>query len=392
MFSIFMLLSMHLLYQNPIYTGVAAFLMAAPHVFSFAAGPIVDRRNKVSIMRLTTLLEFSVLALLSLSPLQEYLGVMFMFSVVLAFSMSALFEVPAGTALLPQLVQEEKIMEANSLIQIVSLVGGVTIAAVLFYHLGGEPDHRFIYGLSAAFVALAFVASLFLKDPAVKTKEGEPPPSYLQDLKDGAKFIRRSILLYTTIAVVALSLFAEITIVNRPMFFEYHVGAQGYVVFVVMALIGGIIASAFVGALGKRFRVGQFIFMALIIASVVRIAFVLVLPVQFAGGIALMILYSTLAISSGLVFTSLRQKIPPKDMVGRVDTISRTFEALFVTIGALAGGFLGSVVPVVDYIFIFQAVAYAVIALFLILVPSIRKLPKINEIKKADNGADETAF
>lgn len=378
-FSMFMLLSVHLIYRNPIYTGIAGFLMSAPHIFSFAVGPIVDRRNKATIMRLTTFLEFSVLALLFLTPLQEYFGVLFMFVVIFAYSIANLFEAPAGTALLPQIVQSEEIMEANSLIEITTMIGGVAIAAVVFVILRSETDFRLIYGISAGFLALAFVSSLFLKDPIEKAKDDAHPQKYVQDIKEGVRFIRRSILLYTTVAGVVMALAVEIAAVNRPMFLEYHVGAQGYVVFAVMALLGGIIASLFIGVLGKKFKIGQLLFALFLLAGASRIIFAYILPMHYIGGLIMMVIYSALVSALGIVFTSLEQKIPPKDMVGRIDTISSTFSSIFFTIGALVGGFLGSIVPVVDHIFIYHGVNYIVIGILIILVSSIRKLPKMSD-------------
>jgi len=384
-FSIFMLLSVHLIYQNPMYTGIAGFLMAVPFVFAFAVGPIVDRRSKVMIMRLTTLLEFGVLAMLIFVPFQESFGVVFMFAVIFIYSLAALFEAPAGTALLPQVVDEDKIMEANSLIRIVPLVGGIVIALVLFATLDDGTIFEFIYGLSAGFLAIAFLFSLFLRDPnARQDKKDAPPHDYMVDLKAGAKFIRHNVLLYTTIAIVAKRFAIEIASINMPMFAEYHVGPRGYIVFGVMGMLGGIAASYFVGIFGKRFKVGQLLFATFVIAGVLRIIFVHVLPVDYTRGLAVLVLYAAMGSASGIVFQSLEQKIPPKDMVGRVDTISTTVVALFITIGALVGGFLGSIVPVVDHIFIYQGISYIVIGAFVILVPGIRKLPKMNEIEKAE--------
>jgi len=384
MFSMFILLSVHLIYDNAVYTGIAGFLMAAPFIFSFAVGPIVDRRNKITIMRLTTFLEFSVLSVLAFTPLQEYFGVLFMFAVIFLYSIAALFEAPAGTALLPQVVEEEKIMQANSLINIIAMVGGIAIAAVLFSSLRDEVNFVFLYGFSAVFLALSFFFSLFLKNPAEKkSDEKASAQNYLQDLKEGARFIRRSVLLYTTIAVVVIGFAAEIAFVNRPQFLEYHAGAQGYVLFTVMGLIGGIAASYFVGMLGNKINVGKFICALIIIAGAVRITFALLVPLHLIGGLATMAVYAALGTAVSIVFSSLNQKIPPNEMVGRVTTISSTFNSAFVALGALVGGFLGNIVPDVGHIFIYQGISYAVIAVSIILVPSIRKLPKMDEIKKA---------
>ena len=383
MFSMFILLSVHLIYENLIYTGIAGFLMAAPSIFSFAVGPIVDRRNKVTIIRLTTLLEFFVLSLLAFTPFKDSIGVMFMFAVIFAYSVAHLFEGPAGTALLPQIVPEEKIIEANSLINIVALSGGVAIATILFTSLRGDINFSFLYGISAAFLVIAFIFSLFLKNlNTKKNTEKAPSPKYLTDLREGAKFIRRNILLYILVAAAAMSFFGEIAWVNRPMFLEYHVGAQGYVIFSVMGLIGGIVASYFVGVLGNKFKLGYFIIALFVLAGIVRVVFVIILPASYVGGLVTTVLYVALATSVGIIFSSLYQKIPPEDMVGRVNTIDTTFRAIFTTIGALAGGFIGSIVPVIDHIFIFQGINYALIGILILFVPSIRKLPTMTEIKK----------
>ena len=387
-FSIFMLLSVHLIYQNPMYTGIAGFLMTVPFVFSFAVGPIVDRRNKVTIMRITTLLEFVVLATLVFVPFQERFGVVFMFAVIFIYALAALFEGPSSTALLPQVVEDDKIMEANSEIRIVTLVGGIVIAILLYTTLGEGVDYRFLYGLSAGFLAFAFLFALLLKDPAAlavkENKENTPSHNYIEDLKAGAKFIRHNVLLYIIIAMVAKLFAIEIASINMPMFAEYHVGAQGYIVFAVMGMLGGIVSSYFVGMFGKSFKVGQLLLVVFALAGIVRIVFVHVLPVHYSGGLVILVLYAALGSASGIVFQTLLQKIPPKDMVGRVDTISTTVAAIFVTIGALVGGFLGSIVPVVDHIFIYQGISYVVIGVFVFLTPGIRKLPKMNEIDKSE--------
>ena len=390
MFSMFILLAVHLIYENPVYTGVAGFLMAAPRIFSFAVGPIVDRRNKITIMRLTTLLEFLVLSLLAFSPLLDSLGVAFMFAVIFVYNIAALFESPASTALLPQIVPEEKILEANSLIEIVAMAGGIAIGTVLFISLGGDVNFRFLFGFSAVFLAATFVFSLLIKNPAPKESVIKSPShKYMTDLKEGAKFIRRNILLYITLAVVAMDFFGEISYVNRPMFLEYHVGAQGYIVFTLMGLIGGIASSYFVGMMGNKFKLGRLIFALFMLAGMVRVAFALVVPVQYVGGLITIAIYIALANSLDIVFSSLNQKIPPKDMVGRVNTISTTFVAIAVTAGALIGGFLGSIVPVVDHIFIYQGISYALIGVLIICVPSIRKLPKMNDIGGGSDSSED---
>jgi len=388
-FSMFMLLSVHLIYGNAIYTGIAGFLMSAPFIFSFAVGPVVDRSNKVKIMRLTTLLEFGVLALLTFTPLLENLGVMFMFAVILVYAFAALFEGPSGTALLPHIVKEEEILYANSLINIASLTGGILLATLLFGILGEGENLRLIFGLSTGFLAGAFIFALFLRGSSAKARTDKPKHRYLPDLIAGAKFLRKNVLLFFLIAFVARVFFAEISYVNMPAFVEYHAGAQEYIVVAVAGMAGSIIASLLVGTLGKKFKVGQMMFAFFIFAGTARIFFALVLPESFYVSLGIVVVFMAVLGAAGIVYRTLEQKIPPKDMVGRVDTMTTTAAAISTALGALAGGFVGRTVPNAAYIFIAQGAIIILTGIYFILVPAIRKLPKINDFAREREDLNE---
>ena len=378
-----MLLSVHLIYGNAIYTGIAGFLMSAPFIFSFAVGPVVDRSNKVKIMGLTTLLEFGVLALLTFTPLLENLGVMFMFTVISIFAIAALFEGPSGRALLPHIVKEEEILQANSLINIAALTGGILLAVLLFGVLGEGENMQLIFGLSTGFLAVALLFALFLRDPSVIAQPVDKPKHrYLPDLIAGTKFLRKNVLLFLLIGIVMRAFFAEISYVNMPAFIEYHAGAQGYIVIAVIGMVGSIIASWLVGTLGKKFKVGQMMLAFYIFAGIARILFALILPQSFYASLGIVVIFATFVSAAGIVYSTLEQKIPPKDMVGRVDTMTTTFIAISVALGALVGGVIGRVAPSVAYILIVQGAVIILIGIYFIFVPGIRKLPKIDDIAR----------
>jgi len=386
MFTLFLLLYIHLTYNNPFYTGVAGFLVAVPFIFSFTIGPIVDRSKKSAVLRWTTLLECVMLALLAFTPLHEQLGILFMFVLIIVFAIAAAFENPASTALLPQIVEEEKIVTANSVIEFSKLIGALGIASLLFIFLSGGSDanYSFIFGASTVFLAIASLFALLLKEPTVSDTLDKPAPNYFKDLNAGLKFIKSNVLFFILISSTSMAVFAEIASINRPEFYEYYAGAQGYIVFMVMALIGGIISSILAGTIGNSFKVGRLMIVLLMITGAVRVAFVFVIPTSLLGAYIMAIFYAAFSGPISIFIKSLGQQIPSKDMVGRVLTISTTIAAIFVAIGALLGGLLGSIVPNVDSIFFLHGISYGVIAIFVLLVPSIRKLPKMSEMNKPE--------
>ena len=76
-------------------------------------------------------------------------------------------------------------------------------------------------------------------------------------------------------------------------------------------------------------------------------------------------------------------------MVGRVDTMQTTFIAISVALGSLVGAFVGRVVQDVAHIFIAQGVWVILTAFYFVLVPSIRKLPKFNDIAREEEDAGD---
>jgi len=370
-------------------------------------GPVVDRNNKVKIMRLTTLLEFGVLALLTFSPLLESLGVYFMFGVLAIYSIAALFEGPAGTALLPQIVGEDDILSANSFINIAAMGSGIVLGIGLFILMGdmnymsNANDLRLIYGISTAFLAISFLSSLLLRDPSAKTaKSNATRPNYLQDLKAGMTFLRKNVLRFFIIAFIARAFFSQMAQVNMPGFISYHAGAQGYIILAMVGLLGGIIASSIMNALGKKIGAGYLMGILFMLTGILRIPFAFVLPISFAGGMVIAVLFSAVGNAVGILSGSLNQKIPPKDMVGRVNTLETTILAAAIAAGALPGGFFGRLLGDATWLIVLQGLVMIGTGIFVLMVPSVRKLAKVDDIQRegedvdtngANNPTEETA-
>jgi MFS family permease len=386
-FQLFMLLTVHLLYENPIYTGIASFLMMAPHFFSFAVGPVIDRANKVRAMRLTNFIEFFGIGMLALASYLGALNILIMFAAILFYSISAVFESPSSIAFRRKIVDDDELMKANSLIGIAAMVGGLIIAVILFAALGEEGvTHTNIYALSAIFVVIAFIVTFFLKDEKAKSVQREQIfRKYFAELKEGVSFVRRTnFLLYLLVAGISAFFFSEIAYTNLPEFATTHIGAQGYVVISMVALFAGLISSTLAGLVGEKIRVGLLICIMWIAAGSLRFGFAHVLPMSYMGGLGINFLYGIILGFSGIICDTLIEKTPSENMVARVNTLNTTFLSLFGAVGALAGGFIGSVVSSVHQVFILQGAAYILIGVLLFLAPSVRKLPKINEIKSSD--------
>ena len=384
-FSFFMLLSIHLLYGVPMFTGIAAFLFGAPSFVAFTVGPVVDASNKVKIMRLTSLVEFIVLAVLAILAFTGEIPVFVMFAVILCFSVAALFERASKVAFLRQIVSENKLVEANAAINIASLIGGLGVAAAMFRMVAEDRvDFPLIFGLSMVFVALAFLVSLFLRDTNTYNATEAKSRTYFADLKAGAVFLRHSVLMFFLIGSIIRFFAMDIANVNLPAFVEYYWGARGYILLSVTAMIGSLFASVLVGRLGKNFRIGHLVFILMLLTGLVRITFAYILPTNFFGSQGIHIAYSAVGTAIGILSGAMYQKMTPKNMVARVNTLSTTLTSISAGLGALFGGWLGHMVYETGRLIMAHGFTYITIGIFLILVPRVRRLPKINELTEGE--------
>jgi len=115
-----------------------------------------------------------------------------------------------------------------------------------------------------------------------------------------------------------------------------------------------------------------------------RVAFVYDLNISDSDGLLLIFVFAALSSCVGILYNTLEQRMPPKSMVGRVDTLTTTCFAIMAALGALLGGVVGRLVYNIDNIFIFQGCMYVVVGVIVILIPAVRSMPKVDEIERAE--------
>ena len=383
MFGMFMMWVIHVQYQNPIYTGLAGAMFSALAIVNFLIGPFVDRNNKVAIIRMACLAQFMVVSAVLAVSIGRTSSVWFMLPMIFIFSAASLLKNPAFTALLPKIVASEDLIIANALGSIVATFVGLGIGVFLFLAMRGASDFTIIFIANAAVLLLALITSMFMKRVEPKKNGSEENSSlkeYLGELKEGLTFVSRGAVVFLLFALLAWDFAASVAYVNLPMFAEVHTGeAAGYIILAALSMVGSMIGAFLSRILGPKFDVWKIIAGTMIAAGVTRILFVNVIADDFSRAIQIYILYIGLATTALMIFETLMQKLPPKEMVARVDTISTSLIGITSVFGALLGGILGSALPNVDYVFIIQGIAYITIGVFVCIPRCIRVLPKISE-------------
>ena len=385
MFGIFMMWVVHALFYNPMYTGIAGFMFGAPFVASFIVGPLVDRWNKARALQITCFVYLCVTALILAANIIFTPGVWLYFLSIFVFCLATLFNAPAHTAFLPRIVKGEDLIKANALMNITGIIGGIGVAVVLYLSLAGGADFILVYAFNTAFMFIALLFAVFLRsDESTEDAEKSDKATfklYFSELKMGLSFVKKGLMLPLVIAAIFMSFFADVTHVNLPRFAEYHLGtASGFIILSGLALLGGLVGSYICRMTEARLELWKILVGAFIAAGVTRILFVNNIADNYTRAILIYILYVGLGSAIGIFYRAIVQKLPPKNLISRVDTTITSLRAVAAAIGALAGGALGTLLYRVDLVFIIQGVSYILIGLCLCLSKHVRSLPKIADL------------
>ena len=187
--------------HDPLDLGLIGLSQFLPFVLLvLPAGHVADRRNRATILTACYALEFLCGLLLLAFTLSGLTVVWPVFAVMVLFGVARAFSMPAGQALLPNLVPLEHFSRAvavNSSTWQLSTIAGPAIGG-LVYLLGPE----YVYGSVAVLLAMAVVLMFGVRSPP---QAAQTEPDSWHTLLEGLRFVwQRKIIL----GAVSLDLFA----------------------------------------------------------------------------------------------------------------------------------------------------------------------------------------
>jgi predicted MFS family arabinose efflux permease len=312
-------------------------------------------------------------------PLAAWLGVLdlpqlYAIAMALGFA-SFLFEV-THQAILPAIVPADQLLEANGKLRAAGAVSeGVAFAS------GGWLIQLMTAPMVLIVDAVSYVISaLFLRDMRVHEEhlatsqpEHRKPGSYWREMREGIRFALRDPLLLPSAGALALAVFAWRTAGVVYLLYVYEeLGFQPGVLGMVFAL-GAM--SSFVGAvvvepISRRIGNGR----TMILGGALFSFSILVLPLApGVGWVGLgIIIFNQLGDGFEVLFdvnqSSLRQRITPQEVLGRVTGGIQFATSAAALLGVAAGGALGEALGLRTTIVV-AGCAGLIGALWLILSP-----------------------
>lgn len=308
-------------------------------VFVLVAGALADRLDRRRTMRNVQLFRVAVMTGLSALALVDGLSLPVLYVVALALGVGETLFDTAAQSIMPSLVSRDQLSTANGRLYAVELVtnqfvgpplGGLLIGLSVPLALGGSA-----LGYVLAAIGLSLIVGTF------KPERSGPPTRITSDIAEGMRYLWRSPVLRTLAIMVGVMNLASTATTAVFVLYAVRPGPMdlsepAFGVLLTTWAIGSL-AGSFVAA-PLEARVGR---VPILFASVAVFAVMMVVPAFTTNAIAV---GASFAISGvfvvvwNVITVSLRQRIVPDHLLGRVNAGYRLFAWGTQPIGALLGG------------------------------------------------------
>ncbi|MFH1549734.1 MAG: MFS transporter [Planctomycetota bacterium] len=270
------LLVLELTRSKPL-TGAVMFAYYLPFILLGAfAGVLVDRFNRKTLMILADLARALILLTI---PLLAFLGVLSVSALFITAFLIACFTTvffPARDSIIPHLVAEKRLMQANSLVQTsqyMAMVLGALTASALIQFVGTV--HAFTVNAGTFVVSLILVAAIVL--PRRKGTARHIPLRPLDDLREILRYITREKRLGQLLLITAIdNLFIMGPAIIGALFFvKSHLGKpdQYYAYLEAVFAVGIITGMILLNRFARRAHKGMLVILGMILDGVTYIPF-----------------------------------------------------------------------------------------------------------------------
>lgn len=348
-------------------TGVA---LAAPQLVLFPIGGVLaDRADRRLVMMATDLVRCGCLLVVAALVWGDPPSMMALYGVVAVYGAATGLFGPSFDALVPRLVPERHLTQANALDQVMRPVA---------LRILGPATGGLLVGFAGSGITFAVNAGLFAASAAllaglpriVRTRR---TTSVMDDLREGGRYVRSQPWLWATLAAGALGLliFFGPSEVLVPYLVQTIFGDSATDLGLVFASggLGAVAAAAVIGHVGLPTRLLSFTYVAWALATLAVAGYGLATSTAHLAVVCAVV---NAGEAAGLVaWATAKQRLVPRFLLGRVSSvdwfISTALVPLSYAITAPAAELLG-----VRATLIWAGIAGAFMTLAFLLVPGVR--------------------
>jgi MFS family permease len=326
--------------KDPRLISVVSAAMFLPWLLlSLPAGAIVDRHDRVALMWRSQAVQFAVMGTATVLIMTRMAGIAVLAACGFLIGCAEVVFSNAEQSALPALVPADLLPRANGNQQVVLTIGetfaGPPLGSALFAVRAALP-----FGLDA----LSFAGSAALLAGLPRTAQSRAMQSNQRmraQIGEGVRWLAGHRLLRTVALLLGVSNFSSqmgqatlVLLATQTL----HVGTRGYGLLWTAAAVGSVLGGLVNPAITRRLGLLPSLTVAMA-AFAVADAGVGLAP-DFAVAAALMACNGFFVTMWNVVTVTLRQRIVPAELLGRVNSAYRMIGWGLMPLGALAGGFV----------------------------------------------------
>jgi MFS family permease len=305
-------------------------------LLSLPAGAIVDRHDRVALMWRSQAVQFAVMGVLTVLIMTHTAGIAVLAAAGFLLGCAEVVFSNAEQSALPALVPADLLPRANGNQQVVLTIGetfaGPPLGSALFAVRAALP-----FGLDA--VSFAGSAALLARLP--RTPQPRNDQRMRAQIAEGVRWLAGHRLLRTVALLLGASNFSSqmgqatlVLLATQTL----HVGTRGYGLLWTAAAVGSVLGGLVNPAITRRLGLLPSLTMAM--AAFAAVDAGVGLAPDFAVAAALMACNGFFVTMWNVVTVTLRQRIVPPELLGRVNSAYRMLGWGLMPLGALAGGFV----------------------------------------------------
>ncbi len=329
--------------NSPLLISLAPVMQGLPWLlFGLHAGAIADRFDRKHLMMAANGIRAVIVAVLVGFIVTGTVNIWIVLGASFLYGVAEVFADSAGGTLMPMIVEKPDLGGANQRMQGGFLLGnqllGPPIGAFLFAAGHAWP---FVAEVVAMLFALLLVSRMQLGAVAPEADATEPKEPLRTSIREGLAYIWRTPSI-RTLALVILAFNVTFAAPWGVLVFyatEYlGMDAFQFGLLTTASAIGGIIAVLSFGWLDKK--VSYALMMRVCLTSEVLMHLLFAINRSVYGAYAIMLFFGAYAFTWATVSTTLRQRIVPRELMGRVGAVMAVCVFGGLEIGWLLGGII----------------------------------------------------
>lgn len=378
---------------SPIQMGIVGAAPGIPAIVGLFMGVWVDRRTRLPILIVADTLRIVLALIIPIAFAFDFLTMELIYFVAFGLGATSLLWEIAQRSLLPTVVEESQLLEANSKLEI-----GNSGATAIGAGLAGVIADIVAPPIALVGSAVGNLVSVF-SYRSIQVEESDHRAeidqlSILRSVNQGLQFVwAEKRLMGILIAGSSLSFWGAAFDAIYVLFLVDQIGLTPTLIGILFSLGAGgmLIASVISNRLSTSIGVGPLLILAFVAMSVAAF-----LAASASGDLWLafgMVVIAELGFIAGLTAwnitqVSYRQSVTPNYLLGRVSSVFTVISRLASPIGALVGGFVGEFVGIRPSMFVSSVgITSSIIILILFGFLTMRVMPE----RRSETLAEETA-